>query len=107
MQAVVVDQHRDGLEDRGVSGQDELSSSPPDLEMEEPEPRSDGEDQAGGGGLAVSDEEAAIAVLAQDFFSHGPADGSMVDERSVSVPLCLSLKIFLSFSKVVIRISSP
>ena len=105
MQAVVADQTRDGLEGRGVPGQDELSSSPPDLEVEEPGPRSDGEDQTGGGGLAVSDQEAAVTVLGQDILSHGPGDGSMVDERSVSVTRTLTM--FLFFSKVIIRICSP
>ena len=99
--AVVLDQDRDGLEGRAVPGQHKLSSSPPDLQVEEPEPRSDGEDKTGAGGLAVPDEVAPITVLTQDIFGHIPGDGSMVDERSVPVPL------FFSPSAVVIRISSP
>ena len=98
--AVVLDQHRDGLEGGGVPGQHKLSSSPSDLQVEEAQPRSDGEDQTSRG-LAVSDEIAPITLLTQDIFGHRPGDGSMVDERSVSVPLC-----FCS-SKVVIRIRSP
>ena len=101
---VVPDQTGDGLEARGVSAQHEPSSSPPDLQVEEAEPRSDGEDKTGAGGLAVPDQEAALSVLAQDIFSHGPGDGSVVDERTESVPLTL---ILLLFSKVVVRISSP
>ena len=102
--AVVLDEARDGLKARAVSGQDEPPSSSPDLEVEEAGRGSDGEDQAGGGALAVSDEEAALPMLAQDSLSHRPADPSMVDERPVTVPI---LTIFFLLSKVVIGIRSP
>ena len=108
MLAVVLDEARDGLEASGVPGEhplpSQLPSSPPDLEVEEAGRRPDREDQTGGGGLTVSDEEAATTVLTQDIFSHRSADPAMVDERSESVRI---LKIFFLRFHVVIGISSP